>query len=130
MDYVVDSYDTLYLTWDWLQDMEDHSPPPEGLEQFALERQYIAIQDMVGVKECDVLVLLDEAIGWGCYVEMGAALALGKKVIVVSPHKLQVFFYHPNVYCVEDVEGAKKMLAAFSDISMLANSYDIKTLRL
>lgn len=112
MDYVIDSYNTLILTCDWLVAMETEKPKEAcGLEEGFENRRRAAVEDIAAVQECNVLVLFDAPPpSWGIYVEMGAALARGKKVIVVNPNYLQVFFYHPNVIVVENAEEAKKIL--------------------
>jgi nucleoside 2-deoxyribosyltransferase len=63
----------------------------------------IAVQELNGVREADVLVVLLPG-GFGTHVEIGAALALGKPVILCAPNQKTletpypcVFHYHPNV---------------------------------
>jgi nucleoside 2-deoxyribosyltransferase len=59
--------------------------------------------ELAGVREADVLVVLLPG-GFGTHVEIGAALALGKKIILHSPDQKTletpypcVFHYHPSV---------------------------------
>jgi len=63
----------------------------------------IAVAELEGVREADVLVVLLPG-GYGTHVEIGAALALGKPVILHAPERktletpyLCVFHYHPAV---------------------------------
>jgi nucleoside 2-deoxyribosyltransferase len=63
----------------------------------------IALAELKGVREADVLVVLLPG-GYGTHVEIGAALALGKPVILLAPDRrtletpyLCVFHYHPAV---------------------------------
>lgn len=63
----------------------------------------IAIAELQGVRDADVLVVLLPG-GYGTHVEIGAALALGKPVILHAPDRktletpyLCVFHYHPAV---------------------------------
>ena len=63
----------------------------------------VAVAELKGVRDADVLVVLLPG-GYGTHVEIGAALALGKPVILLAPdHKtletpyLCVFHYHPAV---------------------------------
>lgn len=65
--------------------------------------------DLQGVIDCDVYIgLFGENVAYkGTYVEFGAALVLGKRVIVVG-RVLQncIFFQHPRVERVETVDQA------------------------
>ncbi len=72
---------------------------PEGPEAFPK----IAMAELGGVQEADVLIVLLPG-GFGTHVEIGAALALGKPVILQAPDRKTletpypcVFHYHPNV---------------------------------
>lgn len=63
----------------------------------------IAVKELEGVREADVLVVLLPG-GYGTHVEIRAALALGKAVIIHSPDRKTletpyrcVFHYHPLV---------------------------------
>jgi hypothetical protein len=66
----------------------------------------IAVAELQGVREADVLVVLLPG-GFGTHVEIGAALALGKPVILHAPDRKTletpyhcVFHYHPGVTLV------------------------------
>lgn len=70
--------------------------------------QYAAIarSELDGVAKADVLVVLLPG-GYGTHVEIGVALALGKRVIIHSPDRKTletpypcVFHYHPGVKLV------------------------------
>jgi nucleoside 2-deoxyribosyltransferase len=63
----------------------------------------VALAELAGVREADVLIVLLPG-GYGTHVEIGAALALGKPVILHSPDQKTlntpyacVFHYHPAV---------------------------------
>jgi nucleoside 2-deoxyribosyltransferase len=63
----------------------------------------IALKELKGVEEADVLIALLPG-GYGTHVEIGAALALGKPVILHAPDRKTLdtpypcpFHYHPNV---------------------------------
>jgi nucleoside 2-deoxyribosyltransferase len=63
----------------------------------------IALQELKGVSEADVLIVLLPG-GYGTHVEIGAALALGKPVILHAPDQKTLetpypcpFHYHPGV---------------------------------
>src|SRR5260370_18430217 len=63
----------------------------------------IALKELDGVRDADVLIVLLPG-GYGTHVEIGAALALGKQVILHAPDRkiLEapypcIFHYHPSV---------------------------------
>lgn len=71
------------------------------------DQKLVALFDLRGATSCDVMVIYPHIKGRGQYVEMGAALALGKPVLLM-PHEpmVCVFFDHPCVFKVtaeEDV---------------------------
>lgn len=70
-----------------------------GTDQYAT----IALAEIEGVRDADVLIVLLPG-GFGTHVEIGVALALGKRVILQAPDPETlntpyacVFHYHPNV---------------------------------
>jgi len=63
----------------------------------------IALAELAGVREADVVIVLLPG-GFGTHVEIGAALALGKRIILHAPDRRTletpyacVFHYHPLV---------------------------------
>ena len=71
----------------------------EGADRYA----DIALNELKGVTEADVLIVLLPG-GYGTHVEIGAALALGKPVILHAPDRKTLnepypcpFHYHPRV---------------------------------
>jgi len=78
----------------------------------------IAMAELQGVREADVLVVLLPG-GYGTHVEIGAALALGKPVILHAPDRktletpyLCVFHYHPAVkLLISEVPAIDAILA-------------------
>jgi nucleoside 2-deoxyribosyltransferase len=85
------------LGWERTLDWTDRNDVgPEGYADTALA-------EIEAVREADVLVVLLPG-GYGTHVEIGAALALGKPVVLHAPdHKTLdtpypcVFHYHPRV---------------------------------
>ena len=95
---------------------EQAAPLLEALKGQGWERTYawsgtdhaggyadIALAELKGVREADVLVVLLPG-GYGTHVEIGAALALGKRIILHAPDRKTlnipypcVFHYHPDV---------------------------------
>jgi nucleoside 2-deoxyribosyltransferase len=72
---------------------------PADTESFA----NVAQQEIAGVRAADVLIVLLPG-GFGTHVEIGAALALGKPVVVHAPDELTlqtpyrcIFHHHPLV---------------------------------
>jgi nucleoside 2-deoxyribosyltransferase len=63
----------------------------------------VAVKELAGVRKADVLIVLLPG-GFGTHVEIGAALALGKPVILHAPDRNTletpypcIFHYHPAV---------------------------------
>jgi nucleoside 2-deoxyribosyltransferase len=79
-----------------------------------------AQDDVAGVRACDALILLPHARGKGLWVELGIALALNKRVIVVGfdgddSHQPCIFCKLPQVEWAPDGQAAVEMLGRFSD---------------
>ena len=78
----------------------------------------IAMAEIAAVREADVLVVLLPG-GYGTHVEIGAALALGKPVILHAPDRKTldtpypcIFHYHPRVkLLVSEVLDVDEVLA-------------------
>jgi nucleoside 2-deoxyribosyltransferase len=69
----------------------------------AEEYSEVAVAEIAGIREADILIVLLPG-GYGTHVEIGAALALGKPVILHAPDEKTlntpypcVFHYHPGV---------------------------------
>lgn len=78
--------------WNHKDDTGSSAAPPEYRAEYA-------VKDLEDVRSCDVLVAFAERVRGGRggrHVEMGAALALGKHVIVVG-WKEHIFHEHPSV---------------------------------
>jgi hypothetical protein len=80
-------------TYSWVA--EDNESPARYAE--------ISLSELKGVAEADVLIVLLPG-GYGTHVEIGAALALGKPVILHAPDRKTLdtpypcpFHYHPGV---------------------------------
>ena len=63
----------------------------------------LAVAELEGIRQADVLIVLLPG-GYGTHVEIGAALALGKPVILHAPDRATletpypcIFHYHPAV---------------------------------
>lgn len=99
------------ITFDWTA--IEHLRP---YEQNQVASAAAAELELNGVATADALILLSHDRGVGMYVELGAALALGKSVFVVaSPPARTMFFFHPLVTLVESIDGVYPLLEAAAD---------------
>lgn len=95
-----------YVTHDWT--FEDASNKTgEERERYL---RLCAHKDLDGVKNCDVILLINYLKCAGAFTELGIALGLGKHVVVVDGYKddlpRNIFFYLPQVHHVTSVEEA------------------------
>jgi hypothetical protein len=88
------------VTFDWTT-----IPHLRPYEENAEASARAAALELAGVQDADVLVLVSHDRGVGMFVELGAALALGKPVVAVArPPARTMFFFHPLVSCVPGVD--------------------------
>lgn len=81
------------ITCDWTS----HEYPGEGQEHLLTD---YALADIKGVQDCDVLIALFEVeyAYRGAFVEIGAALALGKRILILGhAGDSCIFMNHPLV---------------------------------
>lgn len=101
------------ITHDWTQAEE----PPEHWSEDK-KREYLARQaagDLDGVLGADVVVLLHDDTGRGLFVELGAALIDGQRIIVVGAPRHPgacVFYFLPEIEHVETPAEAVSLLLA------------------
>jgi len=99
------------ITHDWTG---ENSSGKEGEEL----RKYLlkcALADLNGVKDCDVLILLNHPHGKGMFTELGMALAFGKKVIVYAPERANnIFFSLPHCTLVQTIGEAIELVQKWS----------------
>lgn len=89
---------------DWTEREEDSDKNPNT-------QRDAAIIDMQQVRDCDALVLLSmKTRSEGKASEMGMAMALGKRIILVGPREGNVFYNHPMVEQVDTVWDAITLL--------------------
>jgi nucleoside 2-deoxyribosyltransferase len=73
-----------------------------------------AHKDLDGVKNCDVLLLINYPKCAGAFTELGIAIALHKHIVVVDAYKEglphNIFFHLPWVVIAADLEGAVKYI--------------------
>lgn len=75
-----------------------------------------AIEDVDGVKDCDVFILLTDEAGTGMYVELGVAilshLQSGKPKIYAVGERISrsMFYFHPSVNRRENIGQVLKEL--------------------
>ena len=85
-----------HVTFDWTA--IPHLKPYEENPVLSAKAAELEIK---GVQSADVVIVLAHERGVGLFVELGAALALGKPVIVKSQHPAPtMFLFHPLVRMV------------------------------
>lgn len=100
------------VTFDWTgpegRIEEDWSPFPDAANKHAAK-------ESSAVRRADAVVLIAPAQGrgLGCFIEVGIAIGLGKRVVVVGDIRESVFWYHPGVERTSSVSSA---LAALESI--------------
>lgn len=62
--------------------------------------------DLHGVLECDLFLLVTTEVLRGGLVEFGMALATGKRIILVGDGSHNVFYSHPSVEHFGNIHGA------------------------
>jgi nucleoside 2-deoxyribosyltransferase len=90
-----------------------------------LSKHFDAVSDIQGVQRCDVFIAVFTDIAYpyrGTFTELGAALALQKLVIVVSPirsehetsasFRTNVFFHHPSIHHVTTWDEVLHLMGA------------------
>lgn len=103
------------VTFDWttlphLRPYADHTA----------EAREAAIQELQGVLAAEVLVVLADERGVGMYVELGAALALGKPVVAISEGESRtMFMHHPLVRCVRTLDDVLPAVATIAGRSSI-----------
>lgn len=86
------------ITFDWTAVIEAIGGDSNEKNIAPTAQRANAIKDMVGVQDCDVLIMQCGPGMCGTLIEVGMALALGKKVwIIGSPERESVFFHLDNV---------------------------------
>lgn len=93
---------------DWLKSNHDHTPHAE-----------CAQIDVADIKACDVLIAFSEEprvnnSRGGRHVELGIALALGKRIIIVGPVE-NVFMALPEIERVDTFREVKHLLPHHHD---------------
>lgn len=77
------------------------------------------MEDLKGVRDCDVLVayMPDNSIFYkGAWIEVGIALGLDKKVIIIGKDITTVFLSLESVVVVSSKEEALEIVSKFNNI--------------
>jgi hypothetical protein len=103
-----------WLDTDWVIDAEKEFAASHAPAEF---REEYAVKDLDNVLACEILIAFTEPSGngglrGGRHVEFGAALAWGKKIVVVGQRE-NIFYFHPRVQFFQTTE---EMLASISDV--------------
>ena len=72
------------ITYEWTKDVREGGFKPDS-ELSQVQRRYAARMDAAGVKAADLVWVITPSVknqGCGMWIEMGMALALGKRVVV------------------------------------------------
>jgi Nucleoside 2-deoxyribosyltransferase len=79
-------------------------------DQNLVSRQQAALIDFEQVRSCNTLVIVNAMKSEGKASEMGMALALGKRIILVGPRDTNVFYDLPQVEQVATISAAIELL--------------------
>jgi len=93
------------ITCDWTK----HIAPERDIQVGNHGIKTYAEEDLEGVRECDVLVAYmsnPDIFYKGAWIEIGIALGLGKKVIIIGKDVTTVFLGLPNIVVVSYKEEA------------------------
>lgn len=98
------------ITADWTL----HKSISPYIENQELSKDY-AIEDINGVKDCDIFIQLSHPEGGiGVFIELGAAILsniiYGKpKIFIIGDHNSRsMFYFHPSVKQRKNIEGVLK----------------------
>jgi nucleoside 2-deoxyribosyltransferase len=80
----------------------------------------LAIEDLQGVEDCDILVVMALAMSAGKATEMGYAIKAGKPVIIVYPKTdsddSNIFYHHPAI--TDTVRSVQELCIAVWDVEL------------
>lgn len=100
------------ITHDWTRSDEfDGSGHPHGADEKmgCREQRDYALDDLEGVRTADLLVVLAHDSLCGALIEVGAALASGIPVWVCDPWRHTVFWHHPLVSVMSELDMRKAL---------------------
>lgn len=89
------------ITADWTS----HDDIKDFFQQKRLSEEY-ALEDVEGVRECEVFVLIGNEEGRGSHLELGVALASNtEKIYVIGQQRDEfLFYFHPEVERRESID--------------------------
>jgi len=96
------------VSYDWtLEDVDIPRPYGNHVDKVVP----LAEKTLEGAKNADIFIIIGDSAGTGMYVELGAALAAGKKVYAIEDHNDKtVFHFHPLVTRLNTFEDVLKEL--------------------
>lgn len=101
------------VTYDWTRtpefDADGHPLNSDGAQPKTLLQQYAA-NDIQGVREAEVFIMLADDSLAGAYIEMGIALERGIPIIVVAPERWTIFLECPTVAVAPSLAAALQLL--------------------
>lgn len=96
-----------YVTHDWTSEEDIPANYPSDLPEYLGRVAYLqecAEKCVQGVLEADVVLVLNNATGAGLFVEVGLAIAYGKKIVVVNPEARDIPFWYLQEMSLVDTE--------------------------
>lgn len=98
------------ITWDWTRSDQGERRGEELKRYFCSEAE----KDLNGIERCQALILLPHAGAKGAYVELGFALACGKRIFTLesNPGVDCVFFHLPEVERCQSLQELLGRLAS------------------
>ena len=104
------NHDGHQCTYDWTRtdEFDEHgdalSNLTDGGDSLPYARQrFYASKDIAGVAESDYVIVLADDTLLGAWIELGAAIAWEKHIIVIAPKRHSIFFAMPTVRVVESI---------------------------
>jgi nucleoside 2-deoxyribosyltransferase len=91
------------ITHDWTNESVEGRTGDDLMEYL----RRCAWADVNGVKDCDVLFLINHPDGKGCFTELGIALGLQKHVVVVEEDSAHNIFIHLDKYPIWSFKKAE-----------------------
>lgn len=98
------------ITLDWTK----HKPIKPYIDNQELSARY-SNEDITGVFDCDIFILLADEAGTGMHIEFGAALITSiicggePRIYVVGENNARsMFYFHPSIKRVENIEKLLK----------------------
>lgn len=103
------------ISFDWSAAADD--APGGDADVAGIERLAAAVDDARGVAQADALLLLtpeDKTMGCGCWVELGLALAMNKRIVITGAQRDRTIFCELTERRHSDEDGVALLIALAS----------------